>query len=218
VVSVRRTREIVAFLAGLCVLPLLSLRPLPPVEVERVAGGAVREVVPDAPGSDARIAAQVKALERALARQDSAWMRRTPRGVPVPGAVLTSGVSASRFHPILRVSRPHRGVDLAAPEGTAVFATADGVVSYTFRNRSYGVGLDVDHGHGTYTRYAHLSAVLVRAGERVRRGMLLGRVGQTGLATGPHLHYEVFIAFRRIDPVATFGAGLRVAVEGGAGD
>jgi murein DD-endopeptidase MepM/ murein hydrolase activator NlpD len=231
----RAPRSVAAFLVGLGVVPALSSRPLPDVvPTSGVATAAQLDslrarvaVVAEGMGDSVRasialergLAAQVRALEAAFAARDSVWASRTPRGSPVPGAVLTSGVSPLRFHPILRIYKAHRGVDLGAPEGTPVIATADGVVSYTFRNRSYGLGLDVDHGAGTFTRYAHLSVVLVRSGERVRRGTVLGRVGRTGLATGPHLHYETYIRFQRVDPVQTFGSGFRVAPSpGGAGD
>lgn len=97
--------------------------------------------------------------------------------------------------------RRHTGVDLSAPKGTAVFATAPGRVVYGGRDRGgYGKLVKVDHGNGVETWYAHLSRRAVRDGERVRRGQRLGRVGKTGRTTGPHLHYEVRVDGTPVDP------------------
>jgi murein DD-endopeptidase MepM/ murein hydrolase activator NlpD len=228
---VKIPRSIAGFVAGICVFPALSARSLPEAasaasersDSLRARVLALSVALTDSGRVGLRLApdlaAQVQALEEAYAGRDSLLGRHTPRGVPVQGAVLTSPMSKARFHPILRVVRPHPGVDLAAPLGTPVMATADGVVSYTFRNPSYGLGLDIDHGGGTFTRYTHLSAVDVRGGERVVRGQIIGKVGQTGRATGPHLHYETYIGFTRVDPLQTFGSGFRVsAAPGGPSD
>jgi murein DD-endopeptidase MepM/ murein hydrolase activator NlpD len=124
-----------------------------------------------------------------------------PSAVPVDGGRITSAYTPRRFHPILRRVRPHWGVDIAAPAGTEVRAGGDGVVLDVSRNATYGLVVDVSHANGKYiTRFAHLSVVLVREGEEVRRGDPVGRVGSTGLSTGPHLHYEVFVNGRRRDP------------------
>lgn len=121
-------------------------------------------------------------------------------GMPVAGQ-LTSAFSARRFHPILHVVRPHWGSDYAAPAGTPVLASADGVVTAAVHSPSYGLAVELSHWGGRLvTRYAHLSAVTVRPGERVRRGQVIGRVGASGLATGPHLHFEIFVGGRRRDP------------------
>ncbi len=217
-----------AFLAGAGFLSLLSARPAPEAEalralearvaaVEGRAAGDVGAAGPWAAGDALR--ARVSRLEAMLRARDSAVARRTPAGVPVEGAVVTSGMSAARLHPVLRVVMPHPGVDLAAPEGTPVRATADGRVSYRFDSPTYGLGMDLDHGNGTFTRYAHLSGWAVKAGEAVRRGQVIGWVGSTGRATGPHLHYETFVQYRRIDPAATFPADVRVATDAyGPGD
>ncbi len=116
---------------------------------------------------------------------------------------ISSRFNRNRFHPILRVSRPHIGVDYAAVTGTPVMATADGVVSLSGRNRGYGNSVEIRHDNGFVTRYAHLSAVAVgaRAGSRVSQGETIGFVGMTGLATGPHLHYEMHRNGAPIDPL-----------------
>jgi murein DD-endopeptidase MepM/ murein hydrolase activator NlpD len=105
---------------------------------------------------------------------------------------MTSGFSLARFHPILQTWRAHRGVDYAAPTGTPVRATADGVVTTAGTQNGYGNVVVVKHDGEYSTLYAHLSrfAVSARVGSRVQQGDIIGYVGMTGWATGPHLHYE----------------------------
>ena len=122
---------------------------------------------------------------------------------PLTGVLVNSGYGLRR-HPILGGSRPHGGVDLPAPTGTPVRAAADGVVRYFGRNGSYGRFIRLDHGFGLETAYGHLRryALGLRRDGRVRRGEVIGYVGSSGLSTGPHLHYEVRINGRAIDPLA----------------
>ena len=94
----------------------------------------------------------------------------------------------------------HRGIDIVADAGTPIVAPADGLVSRATRVADYGKMIDLSHGFGYATRYGHLSEILVRPGQRVRRGDVIGRVGSTGRSTGPHLHYEVFRDGRRVNP------------------
>ncbi len=110
---------------------------------------------------------------------------------PVPYRI-TSGYSNRRFHPVLKQYRAHRGIDYGAPYGTGVKATASGTVTRAGTWGTYGRMVEVRHTHGIQTRYAHLSSIVagIRAGARVDQGQVIGRVGSTGLATGPHLHYE----------------------------
>ncbi|MBN2310919.1 MAG: M23 family metallopeptidase [Candidatus Hydrogenedentes bacterium] len=97
--------------------------------------------------------------------------------------------------------RFHSGVDIAAPQGTPVAATAYGEVVFAGRNRdAFGRQVIIDHGNGYRTRYAHLGAIETKRGRRVRRGDVIGRVGKSGRATGVHLHYEVQIDGRPVDP------------------
>lgn len=98
-----------------------------------------------------------------------------------------------RLHPILDIYRKHEGLDIANDQGTPVYATADGAVELSGRHGGYGFMIQINHGYGYKTLYAHLSKVLVRDGEQVRRGEVIGRSGNTGLSSGPHLHYEVKI-------------------------
>lgn len=116
----------------------------------------------------------------------------TPSIQPVEGYV-SSSFSHERWHPILGRPRPHLGMDIVAPEGTPIVAAANGRVRFVGRLGEYGLAIEVDHGNGVVTRYAHTSSVVVRRGQPVKRGDMIGRVGQSGLAVGPHLHYEVLI-------------------------
>ena len=110
---------------------------------------------------------------------------------PVPYRI-TSGFSSRRFHPVLKQYRAHRGTDYGAPYGTSVKATAAGTVTRAGTWGNYGRMVEIRHTQGIQTRYAHLSSIAagIRAGTRVSQGQVIGRVGATGLATGPHLHYE----------------------------
>ncbi len=108
---------------------------------------------------------------------------------PVPYRI-TSGFTNRRYHPILKRSRPHQGIDYGAPHGAAVRATAAGTVTRAGAWGAYGKTVEIRHTHGIWTRYAHLSSIGVRPGARVDQGQIIGRVGSTGLATGSHLHYE----------------------------
>jgi murein DD-endopeptidase MepM/ murein hydrolase activator NlpD len=122
---------------------------------------------------------------------------------PVDSARLTSGYGP-RSNPVLKRRQMHRGIDWAAPRGTPVRAAGNGVVVAIERSGAYGRYIEIDHGGTVATVYAHLHrfASGMRVGRRVRQGDLIGRIGSTGRATGPHLHYEVLVAGRQIDPFA----------------
>lgn len=122
---------------------------------------------------------------------------------PVDGASITSGFGM-RFHPILGFSRMHQGVDFGVPSGTPVYAAGDGKVVQAGRNGGYGNYIEIEHNQQYATAYAHLSrfAAGLRDGQRVRQGEVIGYVGMTGLATGPHLHYEVHFQNAAIDPLS----------------
>jgi murein DD-endopeptidase MepM/ murein hydrolase activator NlpD len=125
---------------------------------------------------------------------------RTPSIMPTTGW-LSSQFSLSRFHPILHINRPHEGIDIAAPYGMPVVAPAAGTVLRVTRQFGYGLVLEIDHGNNIVTKYAHLSRTLVRQGQRVVRGDPIAAVGNSGLATGPHLHYEVHVNGRVVNPL-----------------
>ena len=114
---------------------------------------------------------------------------------------LTSHFSRSRKHPLLHGSRRHDGIDVSAAMGTPIIAPAAGVVRSTGRENGYGLMIEIDHGNGIVTKYAHASRIDVRNGQRVARGERIGAVGNTGLSTGPHLHYEIHINGKVVDPL-----------------
>lgn len=114
---------------------------------------------------------------------------------------LSSRFSRSRWHPLLHVRRPHEGIDISASPGTPVMATADGVVTYAGWRPGFGYTVEIDHAKGHSTRYAHNQKNLrVRVGDSVRRGDVIAHVGSSGLAAGPHVHYEVRVDGRAVDP------------------
>ncbi len=123
---------------------------------------------------------------------------------PLNGARMSSGYGMRR-HPILGYNRMHRGVDFAAPTGTPVYAASDGVVQSVRTERGYGRVIRVRHGNGAMTLYAHLSrfAPGLRGGARVRQGQTIGRVGSTGMSTGPHLHYELHVNGQAVNPATS---------------
>lgn len=121
---------------------------------------------------------------------------------PLDGARVTSAFGPRR-HPVLGFNRVHQGIDFAAPTGTPVYAAADGVVASLGTTRGYGRIIRLRHADGIETGYAHLSAfgANLQVGTRVAQGDVIGRVGSSGLSTGPHLHYEVVAGGRQVDPV-----------------
>lgn len=123
-----------------------------------------------------------------------------PSGMPLQEARFTSQFGM-RTHPVLGGRREHHGIDLAAPTGTPVYATADGTVSMAQYFGAYGNYVQIEHGGEMQTRFAHLSRFVVADGARVTKGQLIGYVGSTGRSTGPHLHYEVRIAGRPVNPL-----------------
>jgi hypothetical protein len=124
---------------------------------------------------------------------------RTPSILPTKGWT-TSPFAVQRMHPIHHRELPHEGVDIAAPRGTPILAAAQGTVTHVYNNGGYGLMVTVNHGHGLVTRYAHCSKAVVRQGQRVERGEKIAEVGMTGIATAPHLHYEVLQYGRPKDP------------------
>lgn len=142
---------------------------------------------------------------------DGSSVQRGLMRTPVDGARITSGFGM-RLHPILGFSRLHRGVDFGAPTGTPVLAAADGTVTFAGWGGGYGRVIKLAHAQGLATAYAHLSAMKVQPGQRVRQGQVIGLVGSSGLSTGPHLHYEVYQGGRPVDPrQARFLDGPRLA-------
>lgn len=123
-----------------------------------------------------------------------------PSRMPVEHVTLTSDFGM-RTHPVLGGRRAHKGVDLAGPTGTPVYATADGTVGMAQWFSSYGNYVQIEHGAGLETRYGHLSGYTVEAGQKVHKGDLIGYIGSTGRSTGPHLHYEVRVDGEAVNPI-----------------
>ena len=127
-----------------------------------------------------------------------------PASMPVAALGITSGFGM-RQHPILGIWRTHAGLDLAASYGSPIVATSDGVVSSAGWQGGYGLLVALDHGGGLQTRYGHMSRVSVAPGQPVRKGSVIGYVGSSGLATGPHLHYEIRLNGLPINPATHIG-------------
>lgn len=139
-----------------------------------------------------------EATDSMVAHRDR--LESTPSILPASG-LLTSRFSRARRHPILHEALPHEGIDISAPEGTPILAAAKGRVTYVGWRPGYGLMVEIDHGYGYVTRYAHASRTLVRRGAVVDRGTPIAHVGRTGLATGPNLHYEVLVGGKPVDPL-----------------
>lgn len=124
---------------------------------------------------------------------------------------LASGFGM-RIHPIYKVKRMHTGIDFSAPRGTPIYATGDGVVKIVESNfGGYGKEVQIDHGFGYITLYAHLDKFNVRPGQKIKRGECIGYVGSTGSSTAPHLHYEVIHNGAKVNPVHFFFNDLNPA-------
>ena len=130
----------------------------------------------------------------------------TPRRVSIPSRMPVEGVRltsdyGTRWHPVMGGRRAHKGVDLAGPIGTPIYASADAVVGKAEWFSSYGLYVALEHGGDIQTRYGHMSRLNVYAGQHVRKGDVIGFIGSTGRSTGPHLHYEVRIAGVAVNPI-----------------
>ncbi len=133
---------------------------------------------------------------------DGRSMQKTFLRAPLEFRRVSSRFSRARYHPVLDLVRAHQGVDYAAPTGTPVRAAGDGRIRFRGVRGGYGNLIEIDHGGGIVTVYGHLSrfAAAIRVGARVQQGQTVGYVGMTGLATGPHLHYEYRLNGRYLDP------------------
>lgn len=134
----------------------------------------------------------------AFLEDQRAILSSTPSRAPARGFV--SSTFGMRVDPFTGLAQLHGGIDFSANIGAPVSATADGVVIFSGTDPSYGKMIKLDHGSGLVTQYAHMSKLNVRLGEQVRRGALIGAVGNTGRSTGPHLHYEVRVNGVPVDP------------------
>ncbi len=134
--------------------------------------------------------------------QNGKSVRKTLMRTPIDGARISSGYGRRR-HPILGYNRMHRGTDFAAPRGTPVYAAGDGVIELAGRKGGYGKYIRIRHNSTYKTAYAHLNgyARKIKRGRRVKQGQVIGYVGSTGRSTGPHLHYEVMVNGRQVNPL-----------------
>jgi murein DD-endopeptidase MepM/ murein hydrolase activator NlpD len=180
----------------------------------RVSEQALMHLAPEVGGKVSSASSELETLTRraallrtsmdqalnALARNRDR-LASTPTIAPANGH-LSSLFSGSRYHPVLRISRPHKGIDIAARTGVPILAAAAGRVVFSGnKGNGYGNMVEIDHGYGYVTRYAHASRLAVRAGQQVKRGEVIANVGATGLTSGPHLHYEVELDGRQVDPL-----------------
>jgi murein DD-endopeptidase MepM/ murein hydrolase activator NlpD len=139
------------------------------------------------------------------------FFEHLPAIKPMAGPYSINGFGM-RVHPVLRVYRMHEGIDIISDVGTNVYAAGDGIVHFAGRTAGgYGLVIELSHGYGYSTLYAHLDKVLVRPGQSVRRGELIAKSGRSGLVSGPHLHYEVRRDGRKQNPVDYFFDDVQAA-------
>ena len=157
-----------------------------------------------------RIAIQSESLDElaSLTNNKEALLDALPAIRPVkdqPGTRFSSGFGY-RIHPIYKVRKKHPGVDFSAKKGTPIYASADGIVisNDVFGGRGFGKHITISHGFGYHTLYAHMDKAIKKRGQRVKRGDLIGYIGNTGRSTAPHLHYEVIKNGRRVNPINYF--------------
>jgi murein DD-endopeptidase MepM/ murein hydrolase activator NlpD len=138
----------------------------------------------------------------ALNREDQ--LASLPAIQPISNKDLTRTASGwgYRIHPIYKILKFHYGMDFTAPTGTEIYATGDGrIITVDWSRRGYGNQVIIDHGYGYKTMYAHMSDFNVKLGQEVKRGDVIGYVGSTGLSTAPHLHYEVYVNNKKVNPI-----------------
>ena len=163
-----------------------------------------------------KIKVQTKSYDEILvmAKNKTKMLASIPAIQPISNKELTHLASGfgMRIHPIYKVKRMHTGCDFAAVRGTPIYSTGDGVVRLaTLNPGGYGKEIEIDHGYGYITKYAHLENFDVKVGQRVKRGERIGFVGNTGASTAPHLHYEVIKDGVKVDPVHFFYNDLNPA-------
>jgi len=141
-----------------------------------------------------------------LARNKSDMLAAIPAIQPIQNVELTRLASGfgMRIHPIYKARRMHWGIDFSAPRGTPIYATGDGVVDLagtSLKKTGYGNQVEINHGYGYVTKYAHMQMLVVKKGDIIKRGQLIGYVGSSGGSTAPHVHYEIMKDGKKIDPI-----------------
>jgi murein DD-endopeptidase MepM/ murein hydrolase activator NlpD len=178
----------------------------------------------------ARVGQQLRALTANLVKKTEQFMlldhvltkhaatlARQPTAMPIAPVAQLSSTYGWRRHPFHIEPSVHEGLDFAAPPGTPIMAAAGGVVRTAGYHGGFGNLIEIDHGEGLLTRYAHAKVLLVKKGDLVTRGQLIARVGSTGLSTGPHLHFEVRKHDKSLDPRAYLTGSPVVPASLGAG-
>jgi len=171
---------------------------------------------PDVDEQLQRVSSLLSSAERELQLQHSSYSQvadryedNQVRFAHLPAIKPMEGFLSSkfgmRFHPIFRVNRPHEGTDIVSDAGTPIYAAGNGMIQIAGRNTSgYGNMVMINHGYGYTTLYGHLSKVIAREGQQIKRGDLIGLCGKTGIATNPHLHYEVRLNGVQQNPIDYF--------------
>ena len=162
---------------------------------------------------------QSKSLDNlySMAKDKEKYFNSIPSVIPVEKDLLQRNVNllsgfGRRLHPIFKIWKKHEGLDLTCPKGTSIIAPGAGIVkSVNGHGRGYGNHIVIDHGYGYETLFAHLSAINVHEGQKVERGQVIGKVGETGYATAPHLHYEVHQNGSPVNPIDFVMDGLTTA-------
>lgn len=179
-------------------------------------GGAIAQSDPTNPEILRKTQQEIEALKHKIKVQNAEYqksidymlenkeeMRHRPAIRPVNGGVLSG--FGWRQHPILGFKKMHTGLDMVASVGTTVYAPGDGTVSFAgVKSNGYGMHIDLNHGYGYETKFGHLSKILVREGQKVKRGDIIGLTGNSGLSKGPHLHYEIAKDGGKINPIDYF--------------
>ena len=201
----RRDRRIRTVLADLGVAA--PVRPSG-VPIQAAAGGPFVPVGPTGDGFDqqsGRARAMLADLTQLKQKLDTVPLRR-----PIAGSIETTSGFGVRVDPFLGKAAFHTGIDFRGDTGDPARATAAGTVTIAGRDGGYGLMVEVDHGNGLATRYAHLSVIGVSVGDKIAAGGVVGRVGSTGRSTGPHLHYETRIKGEPVDPQRFLRAAVRL--------
>lgn len=203
---------------------LLGVSPLDPT-VRKAGRGGHSGTSAEFPAVIKNTAAQIEKLESRMMIEEKSLLklaeyaaRNQERMIHLPAIMPVSNKDLSytgsgfglRYHPILKIRRMHKGIDFIAPTGTEVYATAGGTISSSRISGTFGNVVEIDHGYGYHTLYAHLKRSNVKKGQEVKRGEVIGWVGNTGLSAGTHLHYEVHVKGKEVDPVQYFFDDLSV--------
>lgn len=159
-----------------------------------------------------RIVVESKSLDEIaeLAKNKKELLAAMPAIQPIENKELRriSSGYGNRYHPVLKISKFHSGIDFASNVGAKIYATGDGIVKKAGRVGGYGNLVEIDHGFGFETRYAHMSKIEVKRGQKVKRGQVIGQVGNTGISTGPHVHYEIRKNGNTVNPINYFHGDL----------